>query len=225
VAQRHTLDDRRVGLEKIEIALDGGLAVLGDDTPLSGDEIVLQKDPEEAFKFWNAFGELIVCLAVEQQELGIFQRFDVVIRRLAREETIHVRDPPTLDSKLQNVLITPLVDGVGTETSLLHEGGVLAHLPFLDKETPLTEFSGHEERRAASKLLIVECNVLGNMLTENVVHAFSTYERKSWGTSPRLWRVNVTPAHLPAHQKEGFRRTGIVSSAANLTRLSVDVHS
>jgi SAM-dependent methyltransferase len=122
------LDDRRIGLEKFQIALFSGRAERADNPLILGGGVTLKADPEGRGIRGNVVDEVLLPGSVDQQQLRVLDRFDEVRRRRALAETDRIGNPPRFGAELNDVFLASGVDHEIAQAADGHKGGVAADL-------------------------------------------------------------------------------------------------
>ena len=167
------LDKRGIRFVERKVALlgRGGQRIV--DTFVRGQVVTFQQQTEEAFYFWDRFEQLVSGFSLEHQYVGILQGIDIVRRTRAAQKTIQIGNPPVFDRKLNNMLLTFVIDGVFAKTAGIDKGKMSAHLAFLKKELSFFNFFGCEELGAEIHLLLAEADPFLKMFMEQVEHIHS----------------------------------------------------
>jgi SAM-dependent methyltransferase len=124
----HALHDRRVGLEKFEVALFGGRAERADDPLVLGRGVTLKADPKGRGIGGNVLDEVLLTRRIDQEQFGVLDGFDEIRRRRALAEADRVGNPPRLGAELDDVFLAPDVDHEVAQATDRHESGVAADL-------------------------------------------------------------------------------------------------
>ena len=124
----HALHDRRVGVEKFEVALFGGGTERADDALVLGGGVTLKADSEGRGIRGNVINKVLLTRRIDQEQLRVLDRFDEVRRRRALGEADRIGNPPRLGTELNDVFLAPGVDHEISQATGRHEGGVTADL-------------------------------------------------------------------------------------------------
>ena len=95
----------------------------------------------------NLLEEFLVRRWIEQEQLGIFDGVNEVLRRRSRHQARVVRQPPVLGRELHDVLLTAGVDCIHAHAALSHECSVACGFA-----RPLQEFARSESHRNKGRL-------------------------------------------------------------------------
>jgi SAM-dependent methyltransferase len=136
---RDALDDRRVGLEKLEIPLLGVRAQRADDPLILGGVVALEAGAEGDAVAVHRLDDTVVGRRVDQQQLGILDGVDKVLRRSAFHQAARVGQPPGLGRELDDVLLALRIDHEVAEAAAGHKSGVAR-----DFAAPLQKFPGRQ---------------------------------------------------------------------------------
>jgi hypothetical protein len=79
---------------------------------------------------------------VDQQQIGVFDRLEEILRRRPRREADAVRQPPILRCELDDVRLAFEIDDIAAQAALRHKRRVRRHLP-----RALHELPGPQPRR------------------------------------------------------------------------------
>src|SRR6187200_2206392 len=90
----NTEHDGRIRLYEIQVALFCRSAEGIDDAPVFGGSVFLESRLEAGGIAGNLFEKFLVRRWIEQEQLGIFDRVNEVLRRRSRHQTCAVRQPP-----------------------------------------------------------------------------------------------------------------------------------
>jgi SAM-dependent methyltransferase len=136
---RNALDDRRIGVEKLEIPLLGARAQCADDALVLRGGMALQAVSERLGEGGHGLEQTLMSRGVDEQQIRIFDRVEEILRRRTRPEAGGVGEPPRLRRELDDVLLTFRVDHEMAQAAHRDEGGVAA-----DITAPLEELTGRQ---------------------------------------------------------------------------------
>ena len=106
------LDAFGIGLHEFEVFPFGRFAEGFQEAALGGDEVILYEDPEIAFECGKLLQKGFPGGPGDQEQLAVFQGFDVEERGFFREKAVEVGCPPAFEGELKDMLIAFIIDGV-----------------------------------------------------------------------------------------------------------------
>ena len=136
---RNAPHDRGIGRKELQVSLLGGGAERADDPLILRSGMTLQSGAKCSGISGHAVDQPRMRRCVDQQQLGVLDRVDEVLRGGARVEAVRVGEPPRLGGELDDVLLALGVDDVVAEAARRDEGGVGG-----DVATALQELAGIE---------------------------------------------------------------------------------
>ena len=136
---RNAPHDRGVGREELQVSLLGGGAERADDPLILRSGMTLQSGAKCGGISGDVVDEPRMRRWVDQQQRGVLDRVDEILRGGARVEAVRVGEPPRLGGELDDVLLALGVDDVVAEAARRDEGGVGG-----DVAAPLQELAGIE---------------------------------------------------------------------------------
>lgn len=155
----NTLNEFRIPLHKLRIALIGWSTDDGENAVLVGDVCILKKKTKESLELGNPLTEQLVRGLFYLEHLSIFQRFDIHGRRGFLDQTFEIGNPPIFHREVGRMLKPLPVDIISAETSLNHKTLIQAHLPRLEKILALSDSAMKEQRLKICRLAIREADV------------------------------------------------------------------
>ena len=121
---RNAPDNRGIRREELQVSLLGGGAERADDPLILRSRVLLQAGAKRRTIGGHVVDEPLVRGRVDQQQLGVLDRVDEVLRRCAVLEAVGIGEPPRLGRELDDVLLALRVDDVVAQTAGRDEGGV-----------------------------------------------------------------------------------------------------
>src|SRR5687768_8983984 len=131
---RNTLDEMRIFVYEVKIALFGRHGQILDDTKLFSDVSVLHQNAEKPFKYGNLVQQNIEVAFLQLEYDCIFNRTDILHRRIACCKTVHVCYPPVVDGEHDNILITFFVKVISLQGTFMDIVNTLRYLSFPQKK-------------------------------------------------------------------------------------------
>ena len=133
----NALDDRRIGVEELDVTLLGIRAQGADDALILGGGVLLQAVPEGLGEGRHVLEKMLMPGGIDEQQIRVFDRVEEVWRRRARPEAGGVGEPPRLGRELHDVLLAFRVDHEMSQAAHRNESGMTA-----DVAAPLEELAG-----------------------------------------------------------------------------------
>ena len=156
-----------IGLYKLQVFLFGRFAEGAEQPALGGDETVLDQDAEIAFEGWQLFQEQFPGGMRDQQQLAVFEGFDIQKRRLTRKKTIEIGRPPAFQGKLKDMFAALFIDGICPQQTLADEDIVFGDIPFLQDKLLFSQFFWGKEGFTKLELLRCQCDLLVDLSCTN----------------------------------------------------------
>ena len=150
----HPLDAFGEGFGQLDVLLLGGFAHCSHQTPLRGNQVVLDKDPKVPFQYRNMTQQAVPGFTVNHQQLAVLNGIHMVRRGFIGKKTVKIGHPPTFKGKLEDMLAAFVVYGVTPEQPLFHKNGVSTDIPFLKQVLTLPEFLGYKAAPAMIQFLL-----------------------------------------------------------------------
>lgn len=163
-------DQSWIGFDKRQIAFFGRSAEALVDASVGGDVVRFQEQTEVAFHGGDRIEHGIPCLFFQQEDFRVLQRVDRVRRFGSAQEAGQVGDPPVPDRELEYMLLSLMIDRIFPQTTVVDEGQMFAHLPFLQNELPFPDFLMDEEPGAEIEFLPGHRDSFGDMGMEEIEH-------------------------------------------------------
>lgn len=121
---RHTLHDRRIGLQKLQVPLLGGRAERADDAKVLRRRVALHTGAKGGRERGHRVEQALMRGPVDQQQLGVLDGLDEVLRGRPIIQAVGIGEPPRLGSELDDVLLALRVDHEVAEAATRDKGGV-----------------------------------------------------------------------------------------------------
>jgi SAM-dependent methyltransferase len=121
---RNAPDDRGIRREELQVSLLGGGTERADDPLILRRRVLLEAGAKCGAIGGNIVDQPLVRGRVDQQQLGVFDRVDEVLRGRAGVEAVGVGEPPRLGRELNDVFLALGVDDVVAQAARRDEGGV-----------------------------------------------------------------------------------------------------
>ena len=116
--------DRGVSREELQVSLLGGGTERADDALVLRRRVLLQAGAKGGGVSGHLVDQPQVRRCIDQQQLGVLDRIDEVLRGGAGVEAVGVGEPPRLRGELDDVLLALGVDDVVAQATRRDEGGV-----------------------------------------------------------------------------------------------------
>lgn len=139
------VDQGRIQLAEIHIAVFGRQTQDIDEAALMAGKGILGEDSEKAFELRDAGIQGFEIGLPHPADLAIFQGVDIKDTGCLIDHAVHVSDPPTRGRELYNVFKAIAVDGIAAEQTSRHEGGSFCYVAFLVEELLFFERAVMEE--------------------------------------------------------------------------------
>lgn len=163
-------DERWIPDAKMIVALTGRQTEIIHQSALVGDQRIFCQYPEVTFKLGDCLIELFDAGALYQHyfavEDGIYEKRAGKIM----QEAGHIRDPPVLRGKLQNMFKPVLVYRITAQATTCYKGGVFVEFSFLYKELPAFQFFDGEQTSKEFDLFTGKLNSPGDILQQDLKH-------------------------------------------------------
>lgn len=147
---RNAPHDRRISREELQVSLLGGGTERADDTLVLRSRVLLQAGAERRAICRDLIDQPLMRRRIDQQQLGILDGVDEVLRGRAVLDAVGVGEPPRLGSELDDVFLAFRVDDVIAQAARRDEGGmgrdVAAPLQELALPQPLVDESAADDR-------------------------------------------------------------------------------
>jgi len=145
---RHALNDRRIGLQKLQIPLFRSRAERADNAIVLGGGVTLQAGTKRGGEWTDMADQVLMRRTVDEQDFGGLDRLVEVGRGSAGAQTLRVSQPPGFRRELDDVLPALGIDDEVAQAAAGNKRGVAA-----DVAGALQEFTGSqasEDERGAN---------------------------------------------------------------------------
>jgi len=109
------LDALGIGPDEFQVFGLRRLAHGLQQTPLRGDEVVLNQDAEISFELRHFLQKDVPGGAGDQEQFGVFESLHIKKGGLVGEETVEICGPPAFQGKLQDMFAAFFVNGIGSQ--------------------------------------------------------------------------------------------------------------
>jgi hypothetical protein len=187
---RHALRDRRIFLQEIPVFLFCREADRCMDPVLGNGEAFLEQAVHEIIENGHVAAKLQKIRLCNQQNNGVFNRFDVINRGQTGEQTFTVAGPMAFGREIQNVFLAFVVDGVGACKSAADKRIVVPDVAFLQQILALAQLFERGYSCDRGQLLVVQRDVALKIFPENVEHMYERSFQRYGFTAHKKGRGN-----------------------------------
>ena len=165
---RNAPDDRGVGREELQVSLLGGGAERADDPLILRSRVLLQAGAERRAKGGHVVEQSQVRRRIDQQQLGVLDRIDEVLRGRAAVEAVGVGKPPRLGRELDDVFLALRVDDVVAQAARRDERGVGGNVAAPLQELALTQPLVDESAANHREIVLAEDGPLREVCAQHI---------------------------------------------------------
>ena len=165
---RNAPHDRGIGREELQVSLLGRFTERADDPLVLRSRVLLQAGAECLAIGGHVVDQPQVRLRIDQQQLGVLDRIDEVLRGRAVVEAVGVGQPPRLGRELDDVFLALGVDDVVAQAARRDEGRVSGNVAAPLQELTRTESLVDERAADDGEIVLAEGGSLREIRAQHV---------------------------------------------------------